>query len=135
MYVKRGRGYKGGMQDGYVMGCIEPTILLQDRSVASCEADTAELNIVAEGSTLRYIWQKYNTTTKMFEDFVPPAGSSVEGLGSHNLKFTPLTLDDNGMYMCKLQNENILSRASPHSLLALTKYTPSLSFWFNKSFR
>jgi len=105
VYVKRGRGYKGGMQDGYVMGCIEPTILLQDRSVASCEADTAELNIVAEGSTLRYIWQKYNTTTKMFEDFVPPAGSSVEGLGSHNLKFTPLTLDDNGMYMCKLQNE------------------------------
>ncbi len=105
VYVKRGRGYKGGMQDGYVMGCLEPTIITQDRSVASCESDTAELNIVAEGSTLKYIWQKYNTTTKAFEDFVPPAGSSVEGLGSHNLKFTPLTLEDNGMYMCKLQND------------------------------
>uniref|UniRef100_UPI00203ABAE4 immunoglobulin domain-containing protein n=1 Tax=Odoribacter lunatus TaxID=2941335 RepID=UPI00203ABAE4 len=105
VYVKRGRGYKGGMQDGYVMGCMEPTIVTQDRSVASCESDTAELNIVAEGSTLKYIWQKYNTTTKEFEDFVPPVGSSVEGLGSHNLKFTPLTLADNGMYMCKLQND------------------------------
>lgn len=104
VYVKRGRGYQGGMQDGFDRSCNPPVILEQNRSEASCLATGAELWVKAEGSSLEYVWQKFNDGTRTFEEFVPAAGSSVSGFETGKLVFDNLLMEDNGVYLCRIRN-------------------------------
>lgn len=104
VYVKRGRGYQGGAQDGFDRSCNPPVILEQNRSEASCLATGAELWVKAEGSSLKYIWQKFNDQTKLFEEFVPSSDSDISGLETGKLIFGQLQMEDNGVYLCKIEN-------------------------------
>lgn len=104
VYVKRGRGNQGGEQDGFDRSCNPPLILEQNRSEASCLATGAELWVKAEGSALKYIWQKFNDETKLFEEFVPSAGREISGLETGTLTFDNLLMEDNGVYLCKIEN-------------------------------
>lgn len=105
VYVKRGRGYKGGEQDGFDRSCNPPEIISQSKAKASCVNSDAWLEVAAEGSSIHYLWQKFNNDANKFEAFVPAEDSHAIGLGTGRLEFTPLVMDDNGVYLCKLQNE------------------------------
>lgn len=104
VYVKRGRGNQGGAQDGFDRSCNPPLILEQNRSEASCLATGAQLWVKADGSSLKYIWQKFNNETKLFEEFVPAAGREISGLETGTLTFDNLLMEDNGVYLCKIEN-------------------------------
>lgn len=104
VYVKRGRANQGGVQDGFDRSCNPPLIVEQNRSEASCLATGAELWVKAEGSSLKYIWQKFNDKTKLFEEFVPAAGREISGWETGRLTFDKLLMEDNGVYLCRIEN-------------------------------
>lgn len=104
VYVKRGRGYKGGIQDGFDMTCVPPSVIGQPVSV-TCGSEVAELEVIAEGTELSYFWQRYDAGKDTFVTYVPPMISNALGLGSHRLLFNPIVPEDNGLYRCMVVNE------------------------------
>lgn len=104
--VKGAQAFRGGYNDGYTRTCQPPLILQQkgmnrDQCIAE---ENSSLQIIAEGTRIKYEWQKWDSYSGEFMTFVPSAGSQVEGERGPILTFKKLVEVDNGRYRCVLTN-------------------------------
>jgi len=102
--VKGAGAFHGGLQDGFTSTCLPPVILVQpDAGTNQCvsAAKSLELHVVAEGSGIKYQWEKWDDREGRFKPFVP-SHSGVTGEHSPLLKFETIREPDNGAYRCVL---------------------------------
>lgn len=106
LLVKGNGSFRGGYDDGFSTTCLPPVIISQHGIVAEqcVSLDSTELVVVAEGTNVRYEWQRLDRYTETFQPFTPPAGTDITGMNSGTLKFRKVSDNVNGLYRCVLTN-------------------------------
>lgn len=106
LLIKGAGSYRGGNDDGFSTTCLPPVIIAQHgiEREQCVSLDSTELVVVAEGTNIRYQWQKLDHYTETFQPFVPPIGSDISGINAGILKIRKVSDNINGLYRCVLTN-------------------------------
>ena len=104
--IKGAGSYRGGNDDGFATTCLPPVIISQHgiEREQCVSLDSTQLVVVAEGTNIRYEWQKLDSYSETFVTFIPPVGSDISGMNSGTLKIRKISDNINGQYRCVLSN-------------------------------